>query len=259
MKIFFTGGGGFVGREIIPLLKKNGHKVIAPSSKDLNLLDSDAVDDFVQGQEFDTIIHSAIYGGRRCKKDDLNDYYNNIRMFENLFKYVKDVDRFINFDSGASLFRNDLIPDTPYGFSKYTIARSVDDAPNGTNLRIYGCFGVTEQPNRFFAVNINNYIEKKPITIIKDKFMDFMYIDDIYMMVELALEGKIKDYDCVYSTKYRLTDLAEMINNLDTYDVPIIMEDREMAPDYCGSYKNFDVEFVGLEEGIKRCYENYLR
>ena len=23
MKIFFTGGGGFVGREIIPLLKKN--------------------------------------------------------------------------------------------------------------------------------------------------------------------------------------------------------------------------------------------
>ena len=259
MKIFFTGGGGFVGREIIPLLKKNGHKVIAPPSKDLNLLDSDAVDDFVQGQEFDTIIHSAIYGGRRCKKDDLNDYYNNIRMFENLFKYVKDVDRFINFDSGASLFKNDEIPDTPYGFSKYTIARSVDDAPNGTNLRIYGCFGVTEQPNRFFAVNINNYIEKKPITIIKDKFMDFMYIDDIYMMVELALEGKIKDYDCVYSTKYRLTDLAEMINNLDTYDVPIIMEDREMAPDYCGSYKTFDVEFVGLEEGIKRCYENYLR
>ena len=252
MKIFFTGGSGFVGREIIPLLKKNGHKVIAPSSKDLNLLDSDAVDNFVQEQKFDAIIHSAIYGGRRCKKDDLNDYYNNIRMFENIFKYVKDVDRFINFDSGASLFKNNIIPDTPYGFSKYTIARSVDDAINGTNLRIYGCFGITEQSNRFFAVNINNYIDKKPITIIKDKLMDFMYIDDIHMIVELALKEEIKDCDCVYSTKYRLTDLAEMINNLDTHDVPIIMEDRKMGSNYCGSYKNFDIDFIGIEEGISR-------
>ena len=30
-----------------------------------------------------------------------------------------------------------------------------------------------------------------------------------------------------------------------------------MAPNYCGSCETFDVDFVGLEEGIKRCYEGF--
>ena len=42
-KIFFTGGKGFIGREIIPLFRKDGYDVVDPSSKELDLLDSDAV------------------------------------------------------------------------------------------------------------------------------------------------------------------------------------------------------------------------
>ena len=39
-KIFFTGGKGFIGREIIPLFRKDGYDVVDPSSKELDLLDS---------------------------------------------------------------------------------------------------------------------------------------------------------------------------------------------------------------------------
>ena len=76
--------------------------------------------------------------GRYGKPDGLEVLDKNLRMFENVFRYAGDVEKFINFDSGASLFRNADIPDTTYGFSKYTIARSVDAVENGINLRVYG-------------------------------------------------------------------------------------------------------------------------
>ena len=33
LKILFTGGKGFIGREIIPLFRKDGYEVVDPSSK----------------------------------------------------------------------------------------------------------------------------------------------------------------------------------------------------------------------------------
>ena len=258
-RIFFTGGGGFMGREIIPLLKRTGHKVIAPKSRQLNLLDTSAVAEFVKQNEFDVIIHAAMCSGtgRYGKPDGLEVLDKYLRMFENVFRYAADVEKFINFDSGASLFRNADIPDTTYGFSKYTIARSVDAADNGINLRVYGCFGATEESTRFFATNIRNYIDKKPITIFRDRLMDFTYSGDIHLILEHVLQTNITDCDCVYSTKYRLTDIAEMINSLDRYEVPIIVKNSGMDPNYCGSCSILDLDYIGLEEGIKRCYESF--
>jgi UDP-glucose 4-epimerase len=257
-KIFFTGGGGFMGREIIPLLKRSGHKVIAPKSRQLNLLDTFAVTEFVKENEFDVIIHAAMCSGtgRYGKLDGLEVLDKNLRMFENVFRYAGDVEKFINFDSGASLFKDADIPDTTYGFSKYTIARSVDAVDNGINLRVYGCFGSTEESTRFFATNIQNYIDKKPITIFRDRLMDFTYAGDIHLILEHALQTNIKDCDCVYSIKYRLTDIAEMINTLDIYDVPVIIKNSGMDSNYCGSCSIFNLDYIGLDQGIREIYES---
>ena len=62
-RIFFTGGKGFIGQEIIPLFRQDGYDVIDPSSKELNLMDSDAVKEFVEADNFDIIIHSAMCCG----------------------------------------------------------------------------------------------------------------------------------------------------------------------------------------------------
>ena len=261
LRIFFTGGKGFIGREIIPLFRQDGYDVIDPSSKELDLMDSNAVKEFIENDNFDIIIHAAMCSGtgRYGKPDSLDVLYKNVRMFENVFRYAKEVDSFINLDSGASLFNASQIPEGSYGFSKYCMARSVDMLSNGINVRLYGCFGSTEDPNRFLAINIRNYIEKKPIKLFKNRQMDFMYVKDIYKNIKYALEHKIKDVNCVYSKKYCLTDIADIINSLDNYNVDVIIENEGMDSPYCADVTlPVELDYIGIEQGIKECYDDYL-
>ena len=40
-KVLFLGGSGFIGREVLPLMKLNGYDVDYPGSNELNLLDDE--------------------------------------------------------------------------------------------------------------------------------------------------------------------------------------------------------------------------
>ena len=263
-KIFFTGGNGFVGKEIIPLLKQDGYSVTSPSSSQLDLKNYQSVKEYFDsnGFDYDAIVHAAVLGGSRLKEDDSDVYYDNMKMFENIFSYASNVDRFINFDSGASFYGNGNIPTTPYGFSKYCSARSVNDFERGTNLKIFGCFGIKEKESRFISTAIKNYIQKKPITIFKDKLMDFFYVKDLYKILKYSLEAapglimaRPKNINCVYDRKYYLSDIAEIINGLDSYEVPIVIEDDMREQPYCGSF-SIDLNYIGLEQGLMDLYES---
>ncbi len=60
MKIFVTGGGGFLGRHLQDALKKGGHTVVAPSSRECNLLHEGALDPWNR-ERFDRIFHLAAW------------------------------------------------------------------------------------------------------------------------------------------------------------------------------------------------------
>lgn len=270
-KILFTGGNGFIGRQIVPLLEQEGWEIVRPRSHQVRLEITEEVDSLFENQYFDAIIHSAIVGGRRDVDDSSDVFLTNMLMFENVFKHIDKTDLFINFDSGASLGRpsisedpdgNDLgkiIPKDPYGFSKYCIAKRVLDNPKGMNLRIFGCFGQYESGDRFFAKNIRNYIEKKDIVIVKDRKMDFIYANDLYQIIRKCLGGDIseRDINCVYKEKYYLSELAEMINTLDEHGVNITKQGSYKEFSYCGSAPQLDIEFEGIEKGIRDCYDYY--
>lgn len=270
-KVLFTGANGFIGKQIVPLLESDGWEIVHPRSHQVRLEITEEVDSLFENQYFDAIIHSAIVGGRRDVDDSSDVFLTNMLMFENIFKHVDKTDLFINFDSGASLGRpsvseepdgNDLgkiIPKDPYGFSKYCIAKRVLDNPKGMNLRIFGCFGQYESSDRFFAKNIKNYIEKKDIIILKDRKMDFIYVNDLYKIIKKCLDKEItqKDINCVYKEKYSLSELAEIINTLDEYSVNIKKQGSYKEFSYCGSAPQLDIEFEGIEKGIRDCYDYY--
>lgn len=260
-KIFFTGGNSNVGKGVIPLLKKDGFEVTALPSKELNLFDNESVKKYFDknGFEYDVVVHAAVIGGRRfSKKDDPFIYFANMKMFENIFSYSNKVDKFIHFNSGASLYKSGFIPNDPYGFSKYCMARTVDEYIGGVNLNIFAAFGSEDNDQRFLTTAIESYIKKEPIIIFEDKMFDFFYVKDLYKILKYSLESTIesnrKNIDCVYDRKYYLSDIAEIINGLDSYKVPVITNKKEKGNSYCGNF-TIDLNYVGLKQGIKDLYD----
>ena len=60
MKIMITGGSGMVGKNLIYFLNNNTkHKLLYPSSSELNLLDLNSVINYIEKEKPDTIIHCA--------------------------------------------------------------------------------------------------------------------------------------------------------------------------------------------------------
>ena len=63
-----------------------------------------------------------------------------------------------------------------------------------------------------------------------------------------------KTFDCVYSTKYKLSDIAKTINNLSNYKVDVNILDKNLGLSYCGKNTDLGLAFDGLECGIKELY-----
>lgn len=63
MKVFLTGGNGGIGSAIKEKFLAGGHEVIAPSSKELDLSDMNAIRGYFtqNSADFDVIVHSAGY------------------------------------------------------------------------------------------------------------------------------------------------------------------------------------------------------
>ena len=147
-------------------------------------------------------------------------------MYYNLLRNQKHYNKFINFGSGAEL----LMKDTPYGLSKHIIRESIKLKPNYYNLRIFGVFDENELNTRFIKANIKRYINKQPIEIYQNKFMDFFYMKDLVSLVKFYIfnNNLKKEINCTYSETLTLLDIANYINTLSDYkvEIPNLVKDK---------------------------------
>ena len=87
MNILITGANGFIGRNLKEYFEKQKtHKIYAPTEIDLDLTNSNVVEDFFLKNEINCIIHTATilqinkeYAPNVCEQ--------NLKMFFNLYKY----------------------------------------------------------------------------------------------------------------------------------------------------------------------------
>jgi len=250
VKILITGGNGYISKSLYNSLK-NVYDVVTLSRDDFDLRDQFETIKYFSNKYFDTVIHCAVSGGSRLRQDTINDMDNNLQMYYNLLNCKNKFGKLIHFGSGAEITQ----PETPYGLSKRVITKSILEQKNFYNIRIFAVFDENELDTRFIKGNIKRYVNKEPIIIHQDKFMDFFYMKDLVSLVDYYIQSENlpKEIDCSYQQSYSLFDIANMINNLDTHKVHITFNQNEMGEKYCGN-SNILLNYIGLEEGIKQVY-----
>lgn len=265
-KILITGSKGFIARNIAAELS-NCELFLVDRSK-LDLENSREVNIFFENKYFDAVIHTATSGGSRIKEDSSDVLYKNCIMHQNIMNNACSFNKYISFGSGAELDRRynidpsvelkSAFPIDPYGMSKNFIAKSGILYPNFHNIRIFNVFNEDELPTRMIKANIINYINKMSITIHQDKWMDFFYMSDLCKVVKFVIDSNIsqKIINCSYQKKYKLSSIAQIINQLSDHKVDIIVNDTSEGLNYYGDYNLhlFDIDLYGLQMGITNTY-----
>jgi GDP-L-fucose synthase len=251
MKILITGANGYIGKSLYNALKDK-YDVTTITRKDFDLTAVQPMIEFFKDKYFDVVLHCAIAGGGRLKEDGWEVMDINLCMHYNLLQCRSHYDKLISFGSGAEIYNNEK----PYGFSKKVIAQSISNIPNFYNIRIYGVFDENELDTRFIKASMTRYIKHKPIEIYEDKLMDAFYMKDLVSLVDYYIsspkEKLPKEIDCTYTETLTLSEISEIINELDDYkvDVNIIKKTTK----YSGEYFNTGIKYIGLKQGILEVY-----
>ena len=99
-KILVTGSTGMIGKNLLPLLKKNNKNILAPTSKGLNLINQNSVRNYLKKNNIKTVIHlAAKVGGIQANmNNNLEFFLTNTIINLNLINecYKMKIPKFIN-------------------------------------------------------------------------------------------------------------------------------------------------------------------
>jgi len=133
--VFITGASGFIGRNLAEYLGAR-YEVAAPTSAELDLLDTRRVEDYLGAHRFDVIVHAATTRSNRRNPASAYLLDRNCRMFFNLVRNREKFGKMIHFGSGAEYDRKNLparvqenyfdtrVPTDPYGFFRVSFRYS---------------------------------------------------------------------------------------------------------------------------------------
>ena len=251
MEVLVTGGNGYIATSLATALGSK-YTITPVTRQDFDLTDTRATCTWLKDKYFDVVLHTAIVGGNRLQQDTHDVIDKNLLMYYNLLGNKESYGKFINFGSGAEQFQ----PHSPYGISKKIIADSVSSNDKFYNIRVFGIFDENELDRRFLKSNIIQYINREPMVIHENKLMDFFYMDDLVSVVEYYIDNNIlsKEVNCCYKEKYTLKNIAEMINSLSDYIVPIELDDQRLSDFYCGESILPPINIKGLKYGVQHTF-----
>lgn len=246
VKIFLTGGNGFIGRNIREQL---GHtyEIIAPTHEELDLTDSQAVYAFLQSNPVDIVIHAANIGGTRKQRHVFGIAHVNLKMFFNLIRAKPFYTRMINLGSGAEYDKQQplvrvketdfdiFVPNDEYGLYKYACSQYAAKVDYITHLRLFAVFGKYEDYEiRFISNAICRALLKSPITMRQNVFFDYLFIDDFIRILERCIENKPSEtfINIGRGEAIDLKTLAEKVLQEIGYEVPVLISSKGLSKEY---------------------------
>lgn len=276
-KLLLTGSGGFIGKNIKESYLSEKYEITAPRSFEVNLIDTDAVDEFFKDKTFDVVIHSAVKPAHRNAKDPSDAFYSNMRIFENLERHKDKYGKFINLGSGAiydvSKNNSDVKEEEIYknmgtdghSFCKYVMQKQIDKLDNFVNLNIFGIFGKYEDWQiRFISNAICKAIYDLDITLRQNRRFSYLFIDDLMPILEFFIENDVqhKSYNIVPDEKVELLQLAKIVKKLSNKNVDIKVANEGYGIDYTGNNLRLkstfmDIKFTNIEKAVCLLYNYY--
>lgn len=262
MKVLLTGANGFIGKNIKEKYASN-YDLFCPSREDLNLLDQKNVERYLKENSFDVIIHTA--NTNNTKNINVTSYDSldgNLRMFYNLERCRDYFGKMYYFGSGAEYGMQHYIPDMredyfgthipsdPYGFSKYIMSKSCVGSGNIYDLRLFGVYGKYEEYERRFISNaICRALAGKDITIQKNVYFDYLYVDDLGRIMQWFVENETlhKHYNVCRGTKIDLYSLAVMVRRMLNIDCDIVVAEEGWKSEYTGDNSRMLKEMGGYK------------
>lgn len=277
MKILVTGGSGFIGRNVVDDLRGKGHEVLAPSRAELDLLDDCAVECYLRGHRFDAVLHAAGKPGHRNAKDPSGVFYTDTRMYFNIVRNSSYFGRLIITGSGAVYdmrhylpkMREDYwgehVPEDEHGFFRYVTAHHLASSPGVVDLRLFGVFGPHEDyAIRFISNAICKTLFDLPITIKQNRRFDYLYIKDLFPVVDhfLSREPLHNEYNVTPDSSVELLELARKVLAVSGKNLPIVVGQEGMGPEYSGDNGRLrremsDLVFTSLDDAIAELYRWY--
>lgn len=281
LNILITGAGGFIGKNLSEYLVANGYNVFSANHKELELLDKESVENYLEKNKINFIVHCAATGGSRLTgyDKDKNDVADaNLQMFKNLKSCMTPEMRMISFGSGAEYDKSrplakiseadfgESVPQDDYGYAKYQISKLIDETDNITCLRIFGLYGKYEDYRfKFISNAIVKNLLKMPIAINQNVVFDYLYIDDFLKIVETFIKNppKEKCLNIAPTESIDLVKIAETINEISELKSEIIVKNQNLNNEYTASNERLLEElgdafkFASYKEGIEKLYNYY--
>ena len=290
LNILILGGNGFIGKNLKEYFAtKDDLQVWAPGRAELNCLSEEAVEDYLRSHHFDIVIHGAIFVPHTPEeKISGRILENDLRMFYNFQKYSHLYGKMFYFGSGAEYDkRSDIvsvkeygnvqerekqgrrIPDTEYGFAKYIIHQQILKSENIYNFRVFGLFGKYENwRTTFISGACCKAVSGLPISIRKNVYFDYLYIDDFCKIFDRMMRKELKyhEYNICSGRKYDLLSLAKIVAGISEQKngkrPEIFVCQEGLAPEYTASNERLleeigGYEFLPIEQAVSQLYQWY--
>ena len=275
--VLITGSTGFIGGNIEPLLGER-YNLVTPSRSDLDLLDYTEVRAFLEKAQFDAVIHLANPTGQ-SRFDVKNELFErSLRVFSSLERCSELYGKMIYIGSGGEYGKHrplinvteeefDLeIPHDQYGFSRYLMSKMAAQKDNIINLRLFACHGPHDPPYKLIPHIIHCIREGRAIALRQDVWFDFLYVEDIYPVLEYFMENPAKHsaYNLCSGERLLISSIAEEVRRQMNADTPIVFEKSGLGLEYTGSPARLKEEMPHwkprtMSEGIRRILEYETR
>jgi UDP-glucose 4-epimerase len=227
--VFVTGGAGFIGGHVVPMLLERGHKVrvfdnmfrgdrakVAEwvATGDVELIDQDvrygaAVHAAMKG--CDDVIHLAAVSINKSQADPYESVDINMVGSNNVFAAAADHGaRRVVYASSASVYGDPeslpmkedgpVNPLTPYCIAKLAGEHLLDyyarrSALTWIGLRFFNVYGPGQKPTAYYTSVINHFVKRlragEPPVIdgSGEQSMDFVHVHDIARSVVMSLDA----------------------------------------------------------------------